>query len=152
MSLGFRPIVVLIDDGVYLAVPGQNPGKSQWRPLGDTLEEIIARGLYEKKDAPAEFYVEGDSLLFKAFGDIFNDNGSGHWHRYLFGCPHISHLLMASPHQAECSSCVNAQKIQRGPSDHNFIQPFLRELSKMTPTRKAAPMFHMAKAATISIT
>ena len=36
--------------------------------------------------------------------------------------------------------------------DHTFIHPFLRELSKMTPTRKAAPMFHMAKAATMSIT
>ena len=35
---------------------------------------------------------------------------------------------------------------------YNFIHPFLRELSKMTPTRKATPMFHMAKAATISIT
>ena len=38
MSLGFRPIVVLIDDGVYLAVPGQNPGQSQWLSLGDTFE------------------------------------------------------------------------------------------------------------------
>jgi sulfur relay (sulfurtransferase) DsrF/TusC family protein len=63
MSLGFRPIVVLIDDGAYLALPGQNPGQSQWLSLGDTLEEIIARGLYEKKDAPAEYYVEGDSLV-----------------------------------------------------------------------------------------
>ena len=63
MSLGFRPIVVLIDDGVYLAVPGQNPGQSQWLSLGDTFEEVIARGLYEKKDAPAEFYVETDSLV-----------------------------------------------------------------------------------------
>ena len=63
MSLGFRPIVVLIDDGVYLAVPGQNPGQSQWLSLGDTFEEVIARGLYEKKDAPAEFYVESDSLV-----------------------------------------------------------------------------------------
>ena len=31
-------------------------------------------------------------------------------------------------------------------------QPFLNELSRMTPARKAAPMFHMAKAATMSIT
>lgn len=63
MSLGFRPIVVLVDDGVYLAKAGQNPGQSQWLALGGTLEEIIARGLYEKKDAPAEFYVENESLV-----------------------------------------------------------------------------------------
>ena len=63
MSLGFRPIVVLVDDGVYLARAGQNPGQSQWLALGETLGEIIARGLYEKKDAPAEFYVENESLL-----------------------------------------------------------------------------------------
>jgi len=63
MSLGFRPIVVLVDDGVYLARAGQNPGQSQWLSLSDTLEEIIARGLYEKKDAPAEFYVESESLV-----------------------------------------------------------------------------------------
>jgi sulfur relay (sulfurtransferase) DsrF/TusC family protein len=63
MSLGFRPIVVLVDDGVYLARADQNPGQSQWLSLGGTLEEIIARGLYEKKDAPAEFYVENESLV-----------------------------------------------------------------------------------------
>jgi sulfur relay (sulfurtransferase) DsrF/TusC family protein len=63
MSLGFRPIVVLVDDGVYLARADQNPGQSQWLSLGGTLEEIIARGLYEKKDAPAEFYVEKESLV-----------------------------------------------------------------------------------------
>lgn len=63
LSLGFRPIVVLVDDGVYLAKTGQNPGQSQWLALGGTLEEIIARGLYEKKDAPAEFYVENESLV-----------------------------------------------------------------------------------------
>jgi sulfur relay (sulfurtransferase) DsrF/TusC family protein len=63
MSLGFRPIVILVDDGVYLAKAGQNPGQSQWLALGGTLEEIIARGLYEKKDAPAEFYVENESLV-----------------------------------------------------------------------------------------
>jgi sulfur relay (sulfurtransferase) DsrF/TusC family protein len=62
MSLGFRPIVVLVDDGVYLAKTDQNPGQSQWLSLGGTLEEIIARGLYENKDAPAEFYVEKESL------------------------------------------------------------------------------------------
>jgi sulfur relay (sulfurtransferase) DsrF/TusC family protein len=45
-----------------LAKAGQDPGQSQWLSLGDTLEEIIARGLYEKKDAPAEFYVENESL------------------------------------------------------------------------------------------
>jgi sulfur relay (sulfurtransferase) DsrF/TusC family protein len=63
ISLGFRPIVVLVDDGVYLAILGQNPGESQWLALSDTLEEIIARGLYEKKDVPAEFYVERESLV-----------------------------------------------------------------------------------------
>ena len=62
MSLGFRPIVILVDDGVYLAQADQNPGQSQWLSLGGTLEEIIARGLYENKDAPAEFYVENESL------------------------------------------------------------------------------------------
>ena len=30
--------------------------------LSETLEEIVARGLYEKKDEPAEFYVEKESL------------------------------------------------------------------------------------------
>ena len=62
ISLGFRPIVVLADDGVYLAKTDQDPGQGPWLSLGDTLEEIIARGLYEKKDAPAEFYVEKESL------------------------------------------------------------------------------------------
>jgi len=33
-----------------------------------------------------------------------------------------------------------------------FTHPLLSELSRMTPARKAAPMFHMAKAATMSIT
>jgi len=63
LSLGFRPIVVLVDDGVYLAQAGQNPGSSQWLALSETFEEIIARGLFEKKEAPAEFYVENESLL-----------------------------------------------------------------------------------------
>ena len=63
MSLGFRPIVILVDDGVYLAKADQNPGQSQWLSLSETLEEIIARGLYERKDAPAEFYVEKQSPL-----------------------------------------------------------------------------------------
>jgi sulfur relay (sulfurtransferase) DsrF/TusC family protein len=62
MSLGFRPIVVLVDDGVYLAKAEQDPGKSEWFALSETLEETVARGLYEKKDAPAEFYVERESL------------------------------------------------------------------------------------------
>jgi sulfur relay (sulfurtransferase) DsrF/TusC family protein len=62
LSLGFRPIVVLVDDGVHLALANQDPGQSEWLSLGATLEEIIARGLYEKKDAPAEFYVDSDSL------------------------------------------------------------------------------------------
>ena len=63
ISLGFRPIIILVDDGVYLAKEGQEPGQSQWLSLSETLDEIIARGLYEKKDAPAEFYVEKESLL-----------------------------------------------------------------------------------------
>ena len=62
LSLRFRPIVVLVDDGVYLAKTGQNQAQSEWLALSETLEEIVARGLYEKKDAPAEFYVEKDSL------------------------------------------------------------------------------------------
>ncbi|MBW2096353.1 MAG: DsrE family protein [Deltaproteobacteria bacterium] len=63
ISLGLRPIFVLVDDGVYLAKTGQNPGESQWLELDGTLEEIIARGLYEIKDTPAEFYVENESLV-----------------------------------------------------------------------------------------
>jgi hypothetical protein len=35
---------------------------------------------------------------------------------------------------------------------HILIHPLFSELSRMTPTRKAAPMFHIAKAATMSIT
>ena len=62
ISLGFRPVVVLVDDGVYLAKTDQEPGQGPWLSLGDTLEEIVARGLYEKKGAPAEFYVEKESL------------------------------------------------------------------------------------------
>ena len=63
ISLGFRPIVILVDDGVYLAKEGQEPGQSKWLALSETFDEIIARGLYEKKDAPAEFYVEKESLF-----------------------------------------------------------------------------------------
>jgi sulfur relay (sulfurtransferase) DsrF/TusC family protein len=63
ISLGFRPIVVLVDDGVYLAKADQNPGQSSWLSLSGTLEEIVARGLYENKEAPAEFYAEKESLL-----------------------------------------------------------------------------------------
>jgi sulfur relay (sulfurtransferase) DsrF/TusC family protein len=63
ITMGFRPVVILIDDGVYLAKVDQNSGLSQWLSLSGTLEELIAKGLYEKKDAPAEFYVEKESLL-----------------------------------------------------------------------------------------
>jgi sulfur relay (sulfurtransferase) DsrF/TusC family protein len=63
ISLGFRPIVVLVDDGVYLAREGQEPEQSQWLALSETFDEVIARGLYENKDDPAEFYVEKESLL-----------------------------------------------------------------------------------------
>ena len=63
LSLRFRPIVLLVDDGAYLAKTGQNPGQSEWLALSETLEEIVARGLYEKKEEPAEFYVEKESLL-----------------------------------------------------------------------------------------
>jgi len=62
LSLGFRPIVVLVDDGVHLALSDQDSGQSEWLSLGATLEEIIARGLYEKKGSPAEFYMDSDSL------------------------------------------------------------------------------------------
>jgi sulfur relay (sulfurtransferase) DsrF/TusC family protein len=68
ISLGFRPIVVLVDDGVYLAKEGQEPNQSQWLALSETFDEVIARGLYEKKDAPAEFYVEEESLLQRGLG------------------------------------------------------------------------------------
>ncbi len=63
ISLGFRPIVALVDDGVFLAKDGQEPNESEWLSLGETLEEIIVRGLYEKKDTPAEFYVEEESVV-----------------------------------------------------------------------------------------
>jgi sulfur relay (sulfurtransferase) DsrF/TusC family protein len=63
ISLGYRPIVMLVDDGVYLAKSDQNPGQGPWLSLGGTLAEIVARGLYENKDAPAEFYVEKESLV-----------------------------------------------------------------------------------------
>ncbi len=63
ISLGFRPIVVLVDDGAYLAKEAQVPSQSQWLALSETFDEVIARGLYEKKDDPAEFYVEEESLL-----------------------------------------------------------------------------------------
>jgi sulfur relay (sulfurtransferase) DsrF/TusC family protein len=62
LSLGFRPVIVLVDDGVYLAKEDQAPGQSQWLSMSETFDEIIARGLYENKDAPAEFYVEEESL------------------------------------------------------------------------------------------
>jgi sulfur relay (sulfurtransferase) DsrF/TusC family protein len=51
-----------VDDGVYLAKEGQDPGQSQWLALSEVFDEIIARGLYENKDNPAEFYVEKESL------------------------------------------------------------------------------------------
>jgi len=63
ISLGFRPIFVLVDDGVYLAKESQDPGQSKWLALDGTLEEVVARGLYEIKDKPAEFYVEKESLV-----------------------------------------------------------------------------------------
>jgi sulfur relay (sulfurtransferase) DsrF/TusC family protein len=75
VAMGFRPIVILIDDGVYLAKADQNPGQSQWLSLSGTLEELIARGLYENKDTPAEFYVEKESLLKRglAVEDLVDD-------------------------------------------------------------------------------
>jgi hypothetical protein len=79
-------------------------------------------------------------------------------HRCLFRCTG-HHLLMAIQQKATLHLALMLKKYswifradKKGPSDHNFIQPFLRQLSEMTPTRKATPMFHMAKAATISIT
>lgn len=52
----------MFDSHRYMAQADQDPGQSEWLSLGATLEEIIARGLYEKKDSPAEFYVDPDSL------------------------------------------------------------------------------------------
>ena len=75
ISLGFRPIVVLVDDGVYLAKADQEPGQSPWLSLGDTLEEVVARGLYERKESPAEFYVEKESLAARGLSaeDLVED-------------------------------------------------------------------------------
>lgn len=75
ISLGFRPIVVLVDDGVYLAKEDQEPGESPWLSLGGTLEEIVARGLYERKESPAEFYVEQESLAARGLApdDLVED-------------------------------------------------------------------------------
>jgi len=66
ITLGYRPVIVLVDDGVYLAKEGHEPGDNEWLPLDGSLEEIIARGLYEIKDTPGEFYVEKDSLEKRA--------------------------------------------------------------------------------------
>ncbi|MBW2023139.1 MAG: DsrE family protein [Deltaproteobacteria bacterium] len=68
ITLGYRPVIVLVDDGVYLAKEGHEPGDNEWLPLDGSLEEIIARGLYEIKDTPGEFYVEKDSLEKRAIG------------------------------------------------------------------------------------
>ena len=62
ITLGFRPIFIMLDDGVYLAKEGQDPQNSSWLPLDATLGEVIARGLYEIKDTPGEFYVEKESI------------------------------------------------------------------------------------------
>jgi len=62
MSNGFRPIVVLTDDGVYLAKANQDPAGKAWLSLSETLEEVVARGLYERKNDPAEFHVHTASL------------------------------------------------------------------------------------------
>ncbi len=62
LSMGFRPVFVLIDDGVYMAKADQDPGDSPWLSMGQTLEELVARGLYENKERPAEFYAEKESL------------------------------------------------------------------------------------------
>ena len=68
ITLGYGPVIVLVDDGVYLAKEGHEPGDNEWLPLDGSLEEIIARGLYEIKDTPGEFYVEKDSLEKRAIG------------------------------------------------------------------------------------
>lgn len=60
IALGFWPIVVLVDDGVYLAKSDQNPGQSQWLSLGGgVLEEVLHTGI----DAPAKIHVEKKSLM-----------------------------------------------------------------------------------------
>ena len=94
ITMGFRPNVVLVDDGVYLAKTDQNPGQSPWLSLGGTLEEIIARGLYEKKDAPAEFYVERESLAVRGLDpeDLVDDLEPVDHHK-------VSELLAESPLQ-----------------------------------------------------
>jgi len=63
MSFGFKPIFVLIADGIYLAKQAQDPGESQWLSLGGVLEEIMARSRSEMKEAPAKFYIEKESLI-----------------------------------------------------------------------------------------
>jgi len=94
ISLGFRPILVLVDDGVYLAKAGQEPGQSPWLSLGGTLEEIVARGLYERKESPAEFYVDSESLEARGLNpqDLIED---------LEPVDHkkVSDLLAANPRQ-----------------------------------------------------
>jgi sulfur relay (sulfurtransferase) DsrF/TusC family protein len=94
ISMGFRPIVVLVDGGVYLAKTDQKPGQSEWLALGETFEEIIARGLYEKKDEPAEFYVESESLQKRglAADDVIED-------LELIDHQRVSELVAATPLQ-----------------------------------------------------
>jgi len=62
--------------------------------LGETLEEIIARGLYEKKDEPAEFYVENESLEKRglAMDDVIED-------LELIDHQRVSELMAATPLQ-----------------------------------------------------
>ncbi len=69
IAMGFRPVFVLIDDGVYLAKADQDPGERPWLSMSETLEEVIAKGLYEKKETPAEFYVEKESLDKRGLGE-----------------------------------------------------------------------------------
>ncbi len=69
IAMGFRPVFVLIDDGVFLAITDQDPGERPWLSMSETLEEIVARGLYENKERPAEFYVEKESLEKRGLGE-----------------------------------------------------------------------------------
>jgi sulfur relay (sulfurtransferase) DsrF/TusC family protein len=85
---------VLVDDGVYLAKTDQNPGEDEWLALGETLEEVIARGLYERKDEPAEFYCEKESLGKRGLSkdDVVED-------LELIDHQRVSELLAANHHQ-----------------------------------------------------
>ncbi len=63
LAMGFRPVFVLIDDGVYLSRKSLNPEGSPWLSMSQTLKELIARGFDPKKGLSAQFYLEKESLV-----------------------------------------------------------------------------------------